>query len=453
MDSIISDMMDFFRFDPSLLSGPEMMLRLGFQVVLLSCSAFFAGSETALFSLSRMDLQQLYRQRHPRSDILHNLLSEPRRLIISILCGNELTNIAATANMTGILITLYGVEQAGWMNLLVMVPLLLLFGEVTPKTLAVSHPVAASTRFVAAPMNLWVRAVLPLRWIIRSIADRITTWIVGEHRDAEHLLRISEFRTLLEEIEQEEILSAVDRILIYNLLDAGSTEISEIMTPRHQIDFIALDERIETMIETFIAHRHLRSPVYRNNRDDIVGFLHAEDIIRLLLDREDLEKVSALDLIHEAVLVPETKSVEDMLEYFQSEGRRSALVLDEFGSVSGIVTMEDMLNFIFSEIAGEFPPKEAFQEEKAPLYQVPGGMKLDDFNDLTHFGIQDPKMTSIGGVVFRHLDRFPRVGDVTQIGDLRAEVLEMDGLRIARVRIGKSEIFPKEEPDGKGEGT
>ena len=169
---IWSNLVDYFRFDPADLTDPVMIGRLGLQLVLLLGSGFFSGSETALFSLSRLDLQKLRKQRHRNSETVHELLDQPRRLIISILCGNELVNIAAAANMTGILVSIYGPERAGVISVAVMVPLLLLFGEVTPKTIAVSNPVRISTAIVAAPMSLWVRLIAPLVWAIRAIADR-----------------------------------------------------------------------------------------------------------------------------------------------------------------------------------------------------------------------------------------------------------------------------------------
>ena len=161
MDGLIQELIlywamveDFFAFDTSRLAEPDMIIRLIIQGLLLFGSAFFSGSETALFSLSRLDLQKLRRERQRHSETLHALLDQPRRLIISILCGNELVNIAAAANMTGILVSLYGVDRAGLISVLVMVPLLLLFGEVTPKTISVSNPVRISTGIVATPMSL-----------------------------------------------------------------------------------------------------------------------------------------------------------------------------------------------------------------------------------------------------------------------------------------------------------
>ena len=171
---------DFFAFDAALLAEPSMVFRLALLGLLLVFSAFFSSSETALFSLSRLDLQQLRRRGDPHSDTLHALLDQPRRLIISILAGNELINVAATINAAGILVALYGEDRAVWISIIVMVPLVLLFGEMMPKTIAVSNPVRFSTTIVAIPMSLWIRLVAPLRGAIRLVSDRLSTRIVGE---------------------------------------------------------------------------------------------------------------------------------------------------------------------------------------------------------------------------------------------------------------------------------
>lgn len=194
---------NFFAFDTSLLAEPSMVLRLLLLFGLLFCSAFFSGSETALFSLSRLDLQQLRRHHNPQSETLHALLDQPRRLIISILTGNELINIAATINAAGILVSLYGEQRAGWLSIIFMVPLVLLFGEITPKTIAVSNPVRFSTAVVAAPMSVWVRLITPLRDVIRFVSDRLTTRIIGEEKVAESLLNIDEFLTLVEQVAEK----------------------------------------------------------------------------------------------------------------------------------------------------------------------------------------------------------------------------------------------------------
>ncbi len=425
----------FFYFDVSKLSEPDMVFRLVLQVFLLFCSAFFSSSETALFSLSRLDLQQLRRERNPHSETIHALLDQPRRLIISILSGNELVNIAAAANMTAILVTLYGSNQAGWINLMVMIPLLLLFGEVTPKTIAVSNPVRYTTAIIASPMNLWVKLITPLRWAIRSIADRITTLIVGDEKAAENILQIDEFKTLVEKVALEGKLDATERALIYNLLEANDTEIVEIMTPRTQTSFLDASMSIPEMFELFKSYEHPRVPVYRNHRDNLVGFIHAEDVMRCILDKVDLNTLKLEDILHPPVVVPLTKHVDEIFDFFKEHGVRAAACLNEFGGVEGFVTMKDVLNFMFGQISDDVVGKEHYQVQDENNYVVPGSMKLTDFNNLTNFGIEDPRMTTIGGVAFRLLDRLPSVDDTVVTEGICIKILEMSAHRIARVQV------------------
>ncbi len=439
---------NFVAFDTARLAEPEMIFRLGLQVFLFVCSAFFSGSETALFSLSRLDLQKLRRDRHPQSETLHDLLDQPRRLIISILCGNELVNIAATVNLAGIMVDLYGDGRAGWINIIIMLPLLLLFGEVTPKTIAVANPVRISAGLVSAPLSAWVRLVTPLRWGIRMIADRITTWIVGEERARENILQVDEFRSLMEEVVAEGVLDATERVLIDNLLESGETEIVEIMTPRTRIKFLSADMNVPEMVERFREYRHPRVPVFCDHRDNLVGFVHAEDIIGPVLDDVDLSMLKPADIMRPPIVVPPTKNVDEMFDFFQAHNARAAVVLNEFGGVDGFITMRDVLNFIFGEISESMSGQHLYQEQDQNIYEVPGEMKLTDFNDLTNFGIEDPRMTTIGGVVFRYLDRLPQVGDRVVVEGIVATVLEMDGHRLARVRVARGLAAEDDEDSG-----
>ncbi|WP_353571705.1 hemolysin family protein [Candidatus Albibeggiatoa sp. nov. BB20] len=432
-------------FDTALLFESEVIFRLGLQVFLLLSSSFFAGSESALFSLSRLDLQHLRKKQHSSSETIHALLDQPRRLIISILCGNELVNIAASANMAGILVILYGDgDEAFWINIFVMVPLLLLFGEITPKTVAVSQPVAFSSA-IYKPLNLWIRLISPLRAAIRAVADRVTTYIVGEAKDRENILQVDEFRSLVEDVSEEGVLDATERALIYNLLEAGDVEVVEIMTPRTQTRFFSSDMSMDEVVKKFKEYRHARVPVFKNQRDNVVGFVHAEDILRLVLDNADLTQINLEQIIRPPVVVPLTKRVDEMFDFFKEHNVRAAVVLNEFGGVEGFVTLTDVLTFIFGPITGEAKGQEYYQEEDNNVYEVPGEMKLNDFNNLTRFGIEDPRMTTVGGVIFRHLDRLPKQNDKVVIEDLVFTVLKMDGHRIARVHAAKKGLYQEPE--------
>ena len=428
---------DFFAFDAALLAEPSMVFRLALLGVLLVFSAFFSSSETALFSLSRLDLQQLRRRGDPHSDTLHALLDQPRRLIISILAGNELINVAATINAAGILVALYGEDRAVWISIIVMVPLVLLFGEMMPKTIAVSNPVRFSTTIVAVPMSLWIRLVAPLRGAIRLASDRLTTRIVGEEKPAESLLNIDEFLTLVEQVAQKGELDATERALINRLLEANDTEIVEIMTPRTRTEFLNVDLGADELVSRFRQLRHTRVPVFRMHRDNLVGFMHAEHILQLLSDGADLQDLSSEDLLDPPVVVPLTKKVDEMFDFFRDNGVRAAACLNEFGGVEGFITIYDVLTFIFGDISGESRGQGRYHERDLNIYELPGEMKLTDVNNLTNFGLEDPRMTTIGGVAFRYLDRLPKVGDRVVVDDVALTVLDMDAHRIARVRVAK----------------
>lgn len=437
MDGIWTDLSALLSVDTQRLMQADMIFRFCLQFLLMVASAFFSGSETALFSLSRLDLQQLRREHNPRFATLQTLLERPRQLIISILCGNEIINVAAAANMAGILVALYGAELGGVLNILVMVPLLLLFGEVTPKTIAVSDPVKVSTRIIAVPLSIWIKFITPFRWLIRLVADRFTTWIVGEETTPENILQVDEFRTLVDEVVKGGELSARERSMIYNLLEAGTTEVIEIMIPRTQTAFIDVATPVPVIIEQVRTLRYMRLPVYQESRDNLVGFIHAEDILKRVLDDTDFNTVKIDDILHPSVIVPPTKKVDEMFDFFLDHKVQAAAVLNEFGGIDGMVTLKRILSFVFGKITPETAPQMVYEQTAENVFEVAGDMKLTDFEDLTNFGITDPRMTTIGGVFLRVLDQLPKEGDQITIEGVVLTVLKMERHRIARLRASK----------------
>ena len=429
----------------------ELYLRIFFQFLFLLASAIFSGSETALFSLSRIDLQKLRQSRHSDSDSIHAMLDEPRRLIISILCGNELVNIASAVNMTAILLLLFGEQDVGWINILIMVPLLLLIGEVTPKTIAVSFPIKFSTNISAPILPRWMILITPLREAVRVVADRITTMVVGDAVNRENILQPDELRTLLEEGEETGIIDATERVLIDNLLEASETDISRIMTPGPRILFLDADLPVPELIEQFRTFRHPRVPVYQGHWDNVIGFIHSEDILRLVRGGGDLSLVTLDMILKPAHFVPPTKKVDEMFDYFQAHNTRVAIILGEYGEVFGIVTMKDVLTFIFGEISGKMAGQEYYQEDDENSYIVPGDMRLTDFYNLTNFDIDDPVMGTIGGVAFRLFDRLPEPGDQVTRDGYRFVVKQRSGLRISQLQVQKISSSEQRSADEQSE--
>lgn len=440
------DLSALLAVDTAVLAQPDMILRLILQVFLFCCSAFFSMSETALFSVSPVDLRKLARTRHPQADRLQSLLREPRQLIISILCGNELINIAATINLASILLALYGSpDTAALVNIVLMFPLLLLFGEVTPKTLAVTNPVKISTGIVAQPLSNWVRIIAPLRLVIRAVADRITTLIVGDARAGANILRVDEFRTLLRDVESEGVLNRTERVLIDNLIKAGETEILSILTPRPRVPFIDGDQPVPAIVEAFRSLRCTHAPVYRGHRDTLIGFLHADDVIRRVRSGADLSTLSLEELLRPPIIVPPTKTVEEMFDYFKTNDRAAAAVVNEFGGVDGFITVNDILDFIFGSLSETVLKREVFTELQPRIYEIAGQVKLKTFFELTGIRLQDERMTTLGGVVFRHLDRLPEVGDRVTIDGITFHVLEMEGCLVKRLLVGSFADEPEDE--------
>jgi len=422
----------------------ELIIRIVLQAILLLSSAVFSGSETALFSLSRIDLQKMRNMRDPQSESIHAMLDEPRRLIISILCGNELVNIASAANMAGILLILFAGQDVGWINILIMVPLLLLFGEVTPKTIAVNFPMKFSKSISARILPKWIYVITPLRELVRLIADRVTTFVVGEAIAHENILHPDELKTLLEEGEETGAIDATERVLIDNLLEASATDISAIMTPGPRIRFLDADQPIPHLVETFRRYKHPRVPVYSGHWDNVIGFLNSEVVLRLVRGGADLEKVKLQELLRPAYFVPPTIKVDEMFNFFQEHNTRVAIVLGEFGEVLGIVTIKDVLKFIFGEISGT--PKGGVDYERDERgYKVPGDMRLADFYNLTNIDITDPVMTTIGGVVFRLFGQLPKVGESVVYEGHIFEVLDVGRQRISRLRVRSAEAAAAEE--------
>lgn len=438
---------EYLAFDSARLDEPEFILRIVLQCFLLVGSAFFSSSETALFSLSRIELRKLRQDRDRNADTLHALLDQPRRLIISILCGNEIINVAAAANMTAILFHLYSDEKVMLLNILIMVPLLLLFGEITPKTIAVTNPTVVSTRIIAKPMVVWVKLVAPLRWLVRLLSERITTLLVGPEKAPENILHVDELRTLVEEVVERGELHATERILIDNLLAAGSTEVVEIMIPRTRVDFVNVETSVPELVQTVLRVQHRRIPVYHDSRDRLVGIIHAEVLMQMMLEGIDLEQLRIEDLMKPVIMVPPTKKVDEMFEFFIQHNAQAAVVLNEFGGIDGLVTLKDLVNFIFGQSESDEVLDSMYQEPEEGVFEVDGAMKLTDFNGITNFGIKDSRMTTISGVMLRRLDRPPVVGDQAVIDGVSFSVLEVDGHRIKKLSIMRAPSKPERDKE------
>jgi CBS domain containing-hemolysin-like protein len=192
---------------------------------------------------------------------------------------------------------------------------------------------------------------------------------------------------------------------------------------------------MSAIVEQFMAYRHKRVPVYRGHRDNVLGFLCAEDILQLILDDTDLAGLSLDELLRPAAMVPGTRKIDEMFDYLQANEQQAVIVMDEFGGVDGLLTMNDVLACIFGRAQADSERARISYDQGQNVYELPGSTKLLDLNSMTSLVLEDRRMTTVAGLVLRHLDRLPVEGDQVSVSGYLIEVLSMDGPRVGRVRV------------------
>ena len=322
-------------------------------LILLCFSAFFSGSETALFSLGPIKLFQLKESHHPKAPVIQALIEKPRRLLISILVGNECVNITASALAASLCISLLG-NQGKWISIAIMTPLILLFGEILPKTIAISHSEKFSLK-VAQPIRIFARVIFPIRWSIRQVVDTITSLFGTPAQREESIFFEQEFKELVEAGHKEGALETGEREMIHKILNFSDTIVSSIMTPREDMFILPYDADAEHIIKEVNENRFSRIPIYKHEKYNIIGILNAKDLLTL---RNTQNKGSGAHtiprIVRQPYLVLHNKKIHDLFKEFQEKNIHLALVVNDNGSVVGLVTMEDLLEELFGEIYDEF---------------------------------------------------------------------------------------------------
>ena len=332
----------------------EIALRLIAYTLLLLMSGFFSGSETALFGLGEVDLRGLEERGHPRVTLLRRLLSEPRRLIATIFIGNELVNIGAStllATVTDRYMHEHGQLAVTTTSTVVSVFLILMLGELTPKNLAVE----LSTRWAtvaARPIAVLSAVMAPLRWGIERIADVVVRLIGDPEHARAAAVGEEEFRTLVDVVRADGDIDESEYRLINNIFDFGDRRVTEVMTAADAVFAVSEDIDLADLMDKVRSQRFSRIPVYRGHRDRVVGVLHAKDLVALA-HRIDRRQPLMRDLLHTAMFVPKTTMCRDLFRDFRRRRNHLALVVDEYGSLVGLLTIEDLLEEMFGEIKDE----------------------------------------------------------------------------------------------------
>lgn len=405
------------------------LVRLLLLGIFLVCSAFFSGSEAALFSLNTVQVERLRERGGVVGRLIASLLQRPTNLIITFLVGNEIVNVALAVTATSLALLVYG-EGGEYVAIVVTTIILLLFGEVTPKSLAVRYPERIS-RLIVWPIQTFAYVITPLRWGLRKLVDAV----MGEHAERPiSLITEAEFKTLVGISEDEGIIDQDERNLIQRVFEFGGHRVSQIMTPRTDIFALEVGESLATALPKIKDNRFSRIPVYEGTIDQIIGILYAKDL--LPYSRHPELEVKLRDLVHPVFFVPESKRIDELLREFQRNKVHMAIVVDEYGGVSGLVTMEDALEELVGEIVDEFDTEEILCRQVDPqTYVVSAKLPLDEFNEKLGVSIPREDADTIGGHVFHLFGKLPKRGESVSAHGLTLTIEHIKGTRILEIRV------------------
>jgi putative hemolysin len=406
-------------------------------IVLMVLSGFFSSSETSLFSLSQIQLEQMRRDDTPNLALIERLLSQPRRLIVTILIGNEFVNVAASVISAAIVIQLLGAENK-FINLFIMVPILLLFGEITPKTLAIRNNVAFAS-LQSRPIEFFARAIKPLRWIVRLVADGVTTLIIGKERILANIVTEDMVRILAREAVGDGALAPSEAKYIDHIFDFGNKTVEELMTPRSNIFFLPSDLPFSEMVQELRRTRHTKVPVYGQHRDEIIGILYARDLLGLDPESVSGSGESLRRLLREPYFVPESKLASDLFHAFRKRKQSLALTVDEYGGVTGLLSMEDLLECIFGDIpsASDAVASATQSELTGDGVRIDGSLSIEKFNNEFGEALPGQGPETVGGLVLDRYTELPDTGSSINIEGLEFVVETIASNRIEALTVRK----------------
>ncbi len=407
----------------------QYLSRIIILFVCLALSGFFSSSETALTSLSKIRIRAMVEEGAKNAKLIQKVTDNSAKLLSTILIGNNIVNIEAAAIGTLIATDLFGSKGAG-IATGVLTVLVLIFGEVTPKTYAKDNCEKMS-QFAVKPIAALMVIFTPLVIILNAITKLIFKLIGGEVKEAP-MVTENEFRTMVDVSHEEGVLEGDEKEMITNVVDFGNATAEEIMVPRIDIVSIPDDISYEDAVKTFREKKFTRIPVYSETNDNIVGILSFKDIMLL----ENTENFKVSDYYKEPYFTYESKLCSKLFAGMKKNSISMAIVLDEYGGTAGIVTLQDLIEEIVGDIIDEIRDDE---EEITPIredeYLVDGSTKLDDVNEALGTDFENDDIESIGGYVLAILGRFPDKGEIVEDKNAKFYIEEIDKNRIEKLKI------------------
>ncbi len=412
--------------DPSII-----ILKLLIIIVLLILSAFFSSSETALTTVSRMRILSLAEEGNSSAVTLLKVIDNKEKMLSAILIGNNIVNLSVSSVTTILVTDLFG-NYAVSIATAILTVLVLIFGEITPKTLATINNEKLALRF--ASVVYWLMYILtPVIFLINKLSSLVMKLFRIDKSEKKSTYTENELKTIVNVSHAEGVIEADEREMLQNIFEFGDRQAKDIMIPRLDVCMIDVDSTYEEIMEVFQANRYTRIPVYENTTDNVIGIINIKD---LLLYRHG-ESFNIRNYLRQPYFTYEYKGLSDLLLEMKKASVNITIVLDEYGAASGLLTLEDLIEEIVGDIRDEYDYDE--EDELRPIneneYIAEAHMKLDDLNDMLKINLSSPEYDSVGGFIIEKLDRIAKSGDIVETPDVTLIVDSINKNRIEKVHI------------------
>ena len=406
-------------------------IQLVILVILLGLSAFFSSAETALTTVNKIRIRSLIDEGNKRAAKVGKILDNPGKMLSAVLIGNNIVNIGASSLATVLATKLFGSSGAG-IATGVLTLLILIFGEITPKSLATLYSEKLSL-FYAGIILFLMNIFTPIIIIVNKLSHGLLLLLHIDPAKKVAAMTESELRTIVDVSHEEGVLESEEHSIIQNLFDFGDAQAKDVMIPRIDMVLVDINATYDELLSIFEETRYTRFPVYENTTDNVIGIINMKDI--LLYKSEN--KFAIRDFLREAYYTYEHKNLSELMLEMRKTSVNIVIVLDEYGATSGLITLEDLLEEIVGEIRDEYDA----DEEQSTIrlndseYLIEGHMRLDDLNDMLGTDYESEDYDSVGGFIIGRLDRLPKEGDSITIDNIRLVVETLDINRIEKVHV------------------
>ena len=405
-------------------------------IVVLVCmllSAFFSSSEAAFLSLQRTRITHLLSTGAPGASRVARMIDEPERLLSTILLGNNLVNVAFAALVTVITLSFLDERIGVAVATAVATSLLLIFGEIVPKTIAVRH--SERLAFLYARPLKWIEALF---WPFVMVLQRISSLFGGGSAGVRRSVTEAELRTLIGIGEAEGAFEPEEAVMLESVFRFGNRQVRDMMTPRTEIVFVDRSASVGEFLDTYAQNPHTRFPVYKESTDNILGLLSAKDVLIAMSRRRLSPDEVVTELIRDAYYVPETKRIAELFDELRQTGNQMAIAIDEYGGIAGLVTLKRLLEEVAGRVGEEgASPEEEYEAIGTGTFQVDGGMSIDEVKEELGIELGEGEFETVAGFVLDVLGHIPAPGEQFQHGRLKVEVTEMKDLKIETVKMTK----------------